>query len=85
MTLIGDDKEGGKISAYRWHILDPVRFEKRIRVTMEHGNANWRSDDYSSSAYWYQIEPHKPFGILPMQERLPRPGSVSQPSPAPNA
>lgn len=85
VTLTGDENEGGKISAYRWHILDPVRFEERIRVTMEHGNANQRSDDYSSTAYWYQIEPHKPFDILPMQERLPRPGSFSQPSPAPNA
>lgn len=86
VTLTGDEQEGGKISAYRWHVLDPVRFEKRIRVTIEHGNANQRCDDYSSTAYWYQLEPHKPFGILPMSERLPRPGSVvPQSSPAPNA
>jgi hypothetical protein len=85
VTLTGEEGETGKISAYRWHILDPVRFEKRIRVTIEHGNANWRSDDYSSTAYWYQVEPHKPFGIMPMRERLPRPGHIPQLSPAPNA
>ncbi len=43
-----------------------------MRVSIEHGHANRRSDDYSSTAYWYQEEPHKPFDILPVEERLPR-------------
>ena len=42
---------------YRFHIEDPVRFEKSIRVTIEHGHANKLSNDYSSTAYWYQLEP----------------------------
>ena len=47
-------------------------FEKSIRVTIEHGHANHRSDDWSSTAYWYQTEPHRPFEeILPMEKRLP--------------
>jgi hypothetical protein len=62
----------GKISWYRWHLLDPVRFNRSIRVSIENGNANRRSDDYSSTAYWYQTEPHKTFGILPPEQRLPR-------------
>lgn len=62
----------GFISWYRWHLADPVRFSRSIRVTIEHGHANRRSDDYSSTAYWYQLEPHKEFGILPMEKRLPR-------------
>jgi hypothetical protein len=49
-----------------------VTFEKRIRVTIEHGHANKRSDDYSSVAFWYQTEPHKPFSILPVDQRIPR-------------
>ena len=61
----------GKISLYRYHIEDPVCFSKSIRVTIEHGHNNQRSDDYSSTAYWYQTEPHKPFDLLPVQERLP--------------
>jgi hypothetical protein len=86
VTMPGNDNESGKISAYRFHILDPIRFQKSILVTIEHGHANRRSDDYSSTAYWYQIEPHKPFGILPMEARLPLPGSVvRETSPAPNA
>ncbi len=70
----GGPNWSGKISLYRFHIEDPIHFQKSIRVTIEHGHANRRSDDYSSTAYWYQIEPHAPFPALPsVQERLPRP------------
>jgi len=55
------------------HVEDPMTFERSIRVTVEHGHANKRSDDYSLVAYWYQTEPHKPFSILPGDERIPRP------------
>jgi len=63
----------GKISYYRFHIQDPIYFQKSIKVTIEHGHANHRSDDYSSTAYWYQTEPHKKFQPLPPVElRRPR-------------
>jgi hypothetical protein len=62
----------GYTTLYRFHVEDPVPFERSIRVTIEHGHANKRSDDYSSVAYWYQAEPHRPFGILPVAQRLPR-------------
>lgn len=62
----------GKISYYRYHVQDPVMFDTSIRVTIEHGHNNNRNDDWSTTAYWYQTEPHKPFAALPsMQERLP--------------
>ncbi len=74
ITIPGGRNWSGKISLYRFHIEDPIRFERSIRVTIEHGHANRRSDDYSSTAYWYQLEPHKPFPRLPpVEERLPRP------------
>jgi len=63
----------GKTSMYRFHIEDPISFRKSIRVTIEHGHANARSNDYSSTAYWYQTEPHRPFSILPVGKRLPNP------------
>ena len=72
LTKPGGDDYSGHIAWYRWHLADPVRFARSIRVSIEHGHANRRSDDYSSTAYWYQHEPHRPFGILPMEERLPR-------------
>jgi hypothetical protein len=63
----------GKNSMYRYHIEDPIFFEKSIRVTIEHGHANKLTNDYSSTAYWYQTEPHKLFPLmLPIEQRLPR-------------
>jgi hypothetical protein len=72
LTLPGGHLFTGRISWYRWHLADPARFARSIRVSIEHGHANRRSDDYSSTAYWYQLEPHRPFGILPVLQRLPR-------------
>lgn len=31
------------------------------------------SDDISSTAYWYQTEPHLLFDLLPVEDRIPRP------------
>jgi hypothetical protein len=73
ITLPGGPNWSGKVSLYRFHIEDPIHFQRSIRVTIEHGHANRRSDDYSSTAYWYQMEPHKPFPPLPSAEgQLPR-------------
>ena len=47
-----------RFSAYRLHIPDPIPFEKEINVTIEHGSGNMLQEDYSSTAYWYQVEPH---------------------------
>jgi len=67
-----DFKTGSKATVYRFHVPDPIPFKKSIRVTIEHGHANDRSDYFSSVAYWYQSEPHKPFPALPpMKARLP--------------
>src|SRR5579862_1170978 len=70
---------GGHTSAYRWHINDPIVFEKGIRVTIEHfgwmsvdenpqhveNSWNEREDDYSSVAFWYQT------GEPTFEERAP--------------
>jgi len=59
---------GGHTSAYRWHINDPIVFNKGIKVAIEHfgwiapdenkdyKSMSWneREDDYSSVAFWYQ-------------------------------
>ena len=69
-----------RITVYRYQIADPVLFEKSLRVSIEHGHANDRADDYSSVAYWYQTLPHKPFPpLLPVEARLPRPDVHIQP------
>ncbi len=67
-----DFQVGSKATVYRFHIPDPIPFTKSIRVTIEHGHANNGSDNYSSVAFWYQTEPHRPFPALPpVRERLP--------------
>lgn len=79
-----DGFAGARATAYRWHIPDPVRFRKSLKVQIEHkgvaqgpdgkdlGNNNERADEYSSCAFWYQMEPHKPLPTLPPgPERLP--------------
>jgi hypothetical protein len=73
ITLGGGENWSGQASYYRFHIEDPITFERSVRVTIEHGHANKRSDDYSSVSYWYQAEPHKPFFIPPVDRRIPRP------------
>jgi hypothetical protein len=67
-----DFQAGSKATVYRFHIPDPIPFRKSIRVTIEHGHGNDRADYFSSTAYWYQAEPHKPFPEFPSAEtRLP--------------
>jgi hypothetical protein len=65
-----------RFSMYRWHITDPIRFEKDLKVTMQ--ALGWRSDgrylplqdDIASTAFWYQTLPAAPFPKLPDKERL---------------
>ena len=65
-----------RFGLYRWHIVDPVRFESDLRVTIQ--DLGWRSDgrylplqdDISSVAYWYQLEPHAVFPKLPSKDEL---------------
>ena len=72
VILPGGENWSGEISLYRYHLEDPVRFTRSIRVTIEHGHANRRSDDVSSTAYWYQLEPHGPQPPLPpVEQRMP--------------
>jgi len=72
LILGGKENWKGKITYYRYHIQDPICFAKDIKVTIEHGHNNNRSDDWSTTAYWYQTEPHMPFPkIAPVKERLP--------------
>ena len=65
-----------RFGLYRWHIMDPVRFESDLKVTMQ--ALGWRSygrylplqDDIASVAYWYQAEPHGAFPKLPGRDLL---------------
>jgi hypothetical protein len=59
--------------------------EKSIKVTIEDGQANLRSDNFYSVAYWYQKEPHAPFPPLPpVEERIPKFKPTGGPGQDPN-
>jgi hypothetical protein len=82
--IVDPERIGGRYCLYRWHTESPIAFEKSIRVTMEHGHANCRSDNFYTVAYWYQTEPHAAFPALPpAKERIPRIFAVNGPSAAP--
>ena len=71
--IVDAERIGGRYCLYRWHTESPITFEKSIKVTIEHGHANHRSDNFYSVAYWYQTEPHAQFPALPAAEsRIPR-------------
>ena len=65
-----------RFGLYRWHIMDPVRFEQDLKVTIQ--ALGWRSgrrylplqDDIASVAYWYQTLPAAPFPELPDRDSL---------------
>ena len=65
-----------RFSLYRWHIMDPVRFEKDLAVTIQ--SLGWRSggrylpnqDDIASTAFWYQSHPRAAFPKLPDRDSL---------------
>jgi hypothetical protein len=65
-------------SLYRWHIQDPICFDKDVKVTIQalgwgtDGKYLRLSDDIASVAYWYQVEPHAPFPPLPTMDRRTR-------------
>ncbi|HAA75019.1 TPA: hypothetical protein DCE37_07875 [Candidatus Latescibacteria bacterium] len=69
-----------RFGMYRWHILDPIRFEEDLKVTIQ--ALGWRTrtsegrrylpmqDDIASVAFWYQTLPAAPFPELPDKDYL---------------
>ena len=79
-TIVHEADSKGYQVSYRFHIVDPIRFKKSIRVTFEHGHGNHLSDDWSSTAYWYQtLGDAEALTIAPMEERLPIVATLPEP------
>ncbi len=65
-----------RFGLYRWHITDPIRFEKNLRVTIQ--ALGWKNngtylplqDDIASTVFWYQTGDHAPFPKLPAKDQL---------------
>jgi hypothetical protein len=46
----------GRTHVYRFHIADPIYFDKSLKFTIEHGHNNVLTLDLRSVAYWYQSQ-----------------------------
>ncbi len=65
-----------RFGLYRWHIADPICFDRNLRVTIQ--ALGWRSggrylplqDDIAAVAYWYQDLPSAPLPALPTRDAL---------------
>jgi len=72
----GTYKSQQRFGLYRWHIMDPVRFQKDLKITIQ--DLGWRQggrylaqqSDISSVCYWYQTDPHGKFPKLPNWQSL---------------
>jgi hypothetical protein len=68
----------GRVAAYRFDMAAPVSFSRSLRVQVRHGFYNDLLSDYSSTAYWYQSESHRPFYEMPpVAARQPQPATVN--------
>ncbi len=65
-----------RFGLYRWHIMDPIRFEKSLKVTIQ--DLGWKSggryqvqqSDISSTVFWYQTGAHHAYPKLPAKDLL---------------
>lgn len=72
----GTYKSQQRFGLYRWHILDPVRFESDLKVTIQ--DLGWKQagrylpqkSDIASTCFWYQSEPHAKFPRLAGWQKL---------------
>ena len=62
---------GGYQTSYVLHIENPVRFEKEIKVTIEHGHGNHLRNEMSSVAYWYAGKPTRAKTPPSVAKRMP--------------
>ena len=67
----GHCKGGGYQTSYVHHIENPVRFQKEIKVTIEHGHGNHVCNEMSSTAYWYADKPCRAKKVPAVAKRMP--------------
>ena len=60
----------GYQTSYVHHIENPVRFQREIKVTIEHGHGNHLANEMSSVAYWYADMPGPVRDCPPVGQRF---------------
>lgn len=69
-SIFEEDTHGYQTS-YVFHLENPVRFQKEVKVTIEHGHGNHLANEMASVAYWYAATPTKPLDPPPVGQRQP--------------
>jgi hypothetical protein len=65
-----------RFGLYRWHIQDPIRFDKDLKVTIQDlgwksgGRYNAQNSEIISVVFWYQGGPHAAYPKLPSRDEL---------------
>ena len=70
-SSIHEQNTAGYQTSYVHHLENPVRFQKEIKVTIEHGHGNHLCNEMSSVAYWYAAEPGKVARPPAVARRMP--------------
>lgn len=63
----------GRTHCYRFHIDDPIHFDRSLRFTIEHGHNNYLTLEMSSVAYWYLDKPSQLDPIPGKEQRTLKP------------
>jgi len=70
-SSIHEQNTHGYQTSYVHHLENPVRFQKEIKVTIEHGHGNHLCNEMSSVAYWYAEKPTRVAKVPPVAKRMP--------------
>ena len=70
-SSIYESNTNGYQTSYVFHIENPVRFQKEIKVTIEHGHGNHLANEMSSVAYWYAEKPARIATPPDVDKRMP--------------
>jgi len=89
VTLFEGVMPGDRVTAYRWHMNDPIRFTKSLKASIEHrgsvysekdgkslSSSGQREDWISSVAFWYQTPPATWDDPLPPAEKRVAPYKI---------
>ena len=70
-SSIHESNTNGYQTSYVHHLENPVRFQKEVKVTIEHGHGNHLANEMSSVAYWYAAKPTKTAKPPAVAKRMP--------------
>ena len=70
-SSIHEANTDGYQTSYVHHLENPVRFEREIKATIEHGHGNHLCNEMSSVAYWYAAQPTRVAAPPAVAQRMP--------------